>query len=137
MEGKAAKRVDGALGDLVELFAKALLSGIGVAVALSLAILALSATAQTAALDEPNSDLGARAPASPLFPNPGARYLEGAFVFPLSAKPAAGSLPMMSVPRGNPPWSVAPTPPHDADAAGVGALWAKARIESRTAERFD
>jgi hypothetical protein len=84
MQGKVTAQ--GALGDLVELFAKALLSGIGVAVALSLAILALSATAQ-ASPDEPE--------------------------------------------RGNQPWSVAPTPPQDADAAGVGALWAIAAIAER------
>ncbi|MGZ5080935.1 MAG: hypothetical protein ACXWHZ_16140 [Usitatibacter sp.] len=79
MEGKVVVRTQAGIGDLVEILAKALLSGIGVAVAMSLAILALCAAAQAATLDESKTE----------------------------------------------PWSVAPTPPHYAQAAGVGALWAR------------
>jgi Ca-activated chloride channel family protein len=43
--------------------------------------------------------------------------------FPLGTVVVSGT-------RGNEPWSVALTPPHDRDAAGVGALWARSKIAS-------
>ena len=123
MEGKAAARIQGALGDLVELFAKALLSGIGVAVALSIAILALSAAAQAATLNDPKtgtllfrnaasgdyavaptvetqvgievSGMVARTRVSQVFHNPGAEFVEGVYVFPLPEKAAVDHLQMM------------------------------------------
>src|SRR5438132_14404522 len=54
MAGKTAEVTKSAIVDFIELLAKALLSGIGVAVAMSLAILALSATAQAAGMVSAN-----------------------------------------------------------------------------------
>lgn len=82
MEGMTGVTTRAAIGGLLEILARALLSGIGVAVAMSLAILALCATTQAATLNDPETE----------------------------------------------PWSVALTTSHEAQAADVGALWAKAPL---------
>src|SRR3982750_2413318 len=55
MQGTAARqqpRIQDAIGDFARLVAKAFLGGIGVAIAMSLAILALSANVQAATINE-------------------------------------------------------------------------------------
>lgn len=120
MEGKAVVRTQAGLGDLVEILAKALLSGIGVAVAMSLAILALCATAQAASLNDPKTGallirtatageyvvaptvetqvgievngMIARTRVSQVFHNAGTESVEGVYVFPLPEKAAVDHL---------------------------------------------
>lgn len=99
MKGRMA--VTEVLADFTELLAKALLSGIGVAVAMSLAIVALSSAAQAAEPDDPPSQ---------------------ALLFPTGI---AGEYALAPTEPG----SVAPTPSPVVQ-AGVGALWAKARQAS-------
>jgi hypothetical protein len=102
MKGRIAVRE--VLADFTELLAKALLSGIGVAVAMSLAIVALSSTAQAA---EPGDSHAL------LFPT----GIAGEYAIAPTADAAA---------RGNPPGSAAPMPSPVVQ-AGVGALWASGR----------
>lgn len=98
MDGKATTQPRRTLlelvGDMAELVARAFLSGIAAAVAMSLAILALSATAQ-------------------------------------ATTPNEAVVPGTS---GNQPWSVAPAPDADRNAAGAGALWATPKIAGRRDE---
>jgi len=56
-------------------------------------------------------------------------YLGEPIVVSASAKAPLGTVIVTGL-RGNQPWSVALTPPSDRKAAGVGALWAKAKITS-------
>ena len=120
MEGMAGSgtRLKDAITDFVELVAKALLSGIGVGVAMGLAILALSNVAQAASVNDArtgtllfHTDQGktpapkistevavqvtgmiARTRVTQVFHNPGADYVEGIYVFPLPEKAAVDHL---------------------------------------------
>jgi hypothetical protein len=111
MKGRIAVRE--VLADFTGLLAKALLSGIGVAVAMSLAIVALSSTAQAAEPDRPPSQ-------ALLFPT----GIAGEY----APAPAAGTAA-----RGNLPGSAAPMPSPVVQ-AGVGALWAR---DAEPAEETD
>ncbi|MEO7741949.1 MAG: marine proteobacterial sortase target protein [Usitatibacter sp.] len=120
MDGKAGSEVDfkGAVTDFVELVAKALLSGIGVGVAMGLAILLLSTAAQAASANDARTGtllfhtsqgntpapkvstevavevtgMIARTRVTQVFHNPGAEYVEGLYVFPLPEKAAVDHL---------------------------------------------
>src|SRR5688572_12278194 len=120
MQGKAEPKIklQDAIGDLVELVAKAFFGGLGAAVAMSLAILALSATVQAATVNDAkagtlllraNGDLVAapqvstevaievtgmvaRTRVTQLFHNPGSDFVEGVYVFPLPEKAAVDRL---------------------------------------------
>lgn len=120
MNGKAGSAVDfkGAVTDFVELVAKALLSGIGVGVAMGLAILVLSSGAQAASVNDAKTGtllfhtsqgntpapkvstevavevtgMIARTRVTQVFHNPGAEYVEGIYVFPLPEKAAVDHL---------------------------------------------
>ena len=122
MNGKAGAGVDlkGAITDFVELVAKALLSGIGVGVAMGIAILALSTGAQAASVNDARTGtllfhtsqgktpapkvstevavevtgMIARTRVTQVFHNPGAEYVEGIYVFPLPEKAAVDHLRM-------------------------------------------
>lgn len=108
------------VGDMAELVARAFLSGLAAAVAMSLAILALSANAQAATLNETRtgelllrmggegdlvpapkvstevaievSGMVARTRVSQHFHNPGSEFVEGVYVFPLPEKAAVDRL---------------------------------------------
>jgi Ca-activated chloride channel family protein len=108
------------VGDMAELVARAFLSGLAAAVAMSLAILALSANAQAATLNETKtgelllrtgmegelvpapkvstevaievSGMVARTRVSQHFHNPGSEHVEGVYVFPLPEKAAVDRL---------------------------------------------
>jgi Ca-activated chloride channel family protein len=124
MQGTAARqqpRIQDAIGDFARLVAKAFLGGIGVAVAMSLAILALSANVQAATINETKAGTlllkdatidGGYAPApqvatevaidvtgmvartrvTQVFHNPGSEFVEGVYVFPLPEKAAVDRL---------------------------------------------
>lgn len=119
MDGKAGgTRFRGVLRDFIELVAKALLSGIGVGVAMGLAILALSSASQAAAINdtrtgtllfrgadgyEPAPKIStevavevtgiiARTRVTQVFHNPGSDSVEGVYVFPLPEKAAVDRL---------------------------------------------
>ncbi len=120
MDGEAAGGTRAVVTDLVELVAKALLSGIGVAVAMSVAILALSTGAQAASPNDARTGTlllrgeaaGDLAPAptvetqvaievtgmigrirvSQVFHNPGKDFVEGVYVFPLPGNAAVDHL---------------------------------------------
>ncbi len=120
MNGKAGSSVDlrGAVTDFVELVAKALLSGIGVGVAMGLAILLLSTGAEAAGVNDAKTGtllfqtsrgsvaapkvstevavevtgMIARTRVTQVFHNPGAEYVEGIYVFPLPEKAAVDHL---------------------------------------------
>ena len=111
-------RFRGVLRDFIELVAKALLSGIGVGVAMGLAILALSSVAQAAGINdartgtllfrgadgyEPAPKIStevavevtgiiARTRVTQVFHNPGSDSVEGVYVFPLPEKAAVDRL---------------------------------------------
>lgn len=108
------------VGDMAELVARAFLSGLAAAVAMSLAILALSANAQAATLNETKtgelllraggdgelvpapkvstevaievSGMVARTRVSQHFHNPGSDHVEGVYVFPLPERAAVDRL---------------------------------------------
>ena len=108
------------VGDMVELVARAFLGGIAAAVAMSLAILALSSTAQAATLNDAHtgelllrtgadgdftaapkvstdvaievSGMVARTRLTQHFHNPGSEFVEGVYVFPLPEKAAVDRL---------------------------------------------
>jgi Ca-activated chloride channel family protein len=119
MKSKAAGRnIHDAITDLVELIAKAVLSGIGAGVAMGLAILALSANAQAASINDARTGtlllraagglqpaptvatevaievtgVIARTRVTQVFHNPGAEHVEGIYVFPLPEKAAVDRL---------------------------------------------
>lgn len=119
MEAKARGGVDvkQAIADLVELVAKAMLSGIAVATAMGLAILALSTQAEAAPADPGTGTLFlhtaqgavaapkvstevaievkgivARTRVTQVFHNPGAESVEGIYLFPLPEKAAVDRL---------------------------------------------
>ena len=124
MQGSAARqqiRIQEALGDFARLVAKAFFGGIGVAVLMSLAILALSANVQAAGVNDakagtllikdPSVDGGyapapqvatevaidvtgmiARTRVTQTFHNPGSGFVEGVYVFPLPEKSAVDRL---------------------------------------------
>ena len=123
MQGSAAPqvRIQQALGDFARLVAKAFFGGIGVAVLMSLAILALSANVQAATINDakagqlllrdPSIDGGyapapqvstevaidvtgmiARTRVTQVFHNPGSDFVEGVYVFPLPEKGAVDRL---------------------------------------------
>jgi len=56
-------------------------------------------------------------------------YLGEPVLVAAAAKAPLGTVVVTGL-RGNQPWSVALTPPPDRNAAGVGALWARAKIAS-------
>jgi Ca-activated chloride channel family protein len=56
-------------------------------------------------------------------------YLGEPVLVAASAKAPLGTVVVTGM-RGNQPWSVALTPPAERDSAGVGALWARAKIGS-------
>jgi len=56
-------------------------------------------------------------------------YLGEPVLVAAAAKAPLGTVVVTGL-RGNQPWSVALTPPQDRNAAGVGALWARAKIAS-------
>ena len=116
---KAVGKVDmkQAISDLVELAARALLSGIAVGTVMGLAILALTTTAHAASLDAATGQLMlrsasgftpapkvstevsievkgivARTRVTQVFHNPGAEFAEGVYVFPLPEKAAVDRL---------------------------------------------
>jgi Ca-activated chloride channel homolog len=122
MDGKAVPKrtpVD-LLGDMIELVVRAFVGGVAAAVAMSLAILALSATAQAATLNEAKtgelllatktpgrytvaprvatevaievSGMVARTRVTQHFHNPGSEHVEGVYVFPLPEKAAVDRL---------------------------------------------
>jgi len=122
MDGKAAPKrtpVD-LVGDMIELVFRAFVGGVAAAVAMSLAILALSATAQAATLGEAKtgalllmtktagqytvaprvatevaievSGMVARTRVTQHFHNPGSEHVEGVYVFPLPEKAAVDRL---------------------------------------------
>lgn len=122
MDGKAAPKrtpVD-LIGDMIELVFRAFVGGVAAAVAMSLAILALSATAQAATLDDAKtgelllrtttagqytvaprvatevaievSGMVARTRVTQHFHNPGSEHVEGVYVFPLPEKAAVDRL---------------------------------------------
>ena len=108
------------VGDLAELVAKAFFGGLGAAVAMSLAILALSANVQAAKVNDAQAgtlllrtDAGGEFTAAPqvalevavevtgmvartrvtqFFHNPGSEFVEGVYVFPLPEKAAVDRL---------------------------------------------
>jgi Ca-activated chloride channel family protein len=114
------RRLEDAIGDLAELVARAFFGGLAAAVALSLAILALSATAQAAALNDTKAGtlllrtgaagdyavapqvstevaidvtaMVARTRVTQIFHNPGSEFVEGVYVFPLPEKAAVDRL---------------------------------------------
>src|SRR5689334_11650860 len=124
MQGSAARqqvRIQEALGDFARLVAKAFFGGIGVAVLMALAILALSANVQAAGINDakagtlllkdPSADGGyapapqvatevaievtgmiARTRVTQTFHNPGSGFVEGVYVFPLPEKAAVDRL---------------------------------------------
>jgi len=119
MDAKAAGRdMKGAITDFVELVAKAVLSGVGVGVAMGLAILVLSTAAEAAGPDEAKTGtlflqgaagytaapkvstevaievkgIVARTRLTQVFHNPGAEFVEGIYVFPLPEKAAVDRL---------------------------------------------
>lgn len=119
MDGMAGgTRLRGVLRDFIELIAKALLSGIGVGVAMGLAILALSSAAQAAAINDARTGtllfrgadgyspapkvstevavevtgIIARTRVTQVFHNPGTDSVEGVYVFPLPEKAAVDRL---------------------------------------------
>jgi Ca-activated chloride channel homolog len=118
MEAKGGTRLTGAARDFIELVAKALLSGIGVGVAMGLAILALSSAAQAAGINDAKTGtlllrsaegyaaapkmstevaveitgIIARTRVTQVFHNPGADFVEGVYVFPLPEKAAVDRL---------------------------------------------
>jgi Ca-activated chloride channel family protein len=120
MRNEAGIGTRAALTDLVELLAKALLSGIGAAVAMAIAVLALSSAAQAASPNDAKAGtllLGAgadfvtaptvetqvgievtgmiaRTRVSQVFHNPGAEFVEGVYVFPLPPQAAVDHLTM-------------------------------------------
>ena len=105
----ATRDVKSAITDFVELVAKAVLSGIGVGVAMGLAILALSSGAYAAGPNDARTGtllfqggegyvaapkvatevaievkgIVARTRVTQVFHNPGAEFVEGVYVFPL------------------------------------------------------
>ena len=112
-------RLQDAIGDFAELIAKAFFGGLGAAVAMSLGILLLSASAQAAKLDDakagtlmlanPGGDytpapqvatevaievtgMVARTRVTQFFHNPGSGFVEGVYVFPLPEKAAVDRL---------------------------------------------
>ena len=122
MDGKAAPKrtpVD-LIGDMIELVFRAFVGGLAAAVAMSLAILALSATAQAATLGDAKtgelllltktagqytvaprvatevaievSGMVARTRVTQHFHNPGSEHVEGVYVFPLPEKAAVDRL---------------------------------------------
>ncbi len=123
MQDKAVQstlRLEDAIGDLAELIAKAFFSGLGAAIVLSAAILALSATAQAATLNDAKAGtlllrtgtageyaaapqvsievaidvtaMVARTRVTQFFHNSGSEFVEGVYVFPLPEKAAVDSL---------------------------------------------
>jgi Ca-activated chloride channel homolog len=122
MQGNAAKRqhrIQDLLGDFVELVARAFLGGLGVAVLMSLAILALSASVQAAVPNDAKAGtlllrgadgefapapqvatevaidvtgMVARTRVTQYFHNPGSEFVEGVYVFPLPEKAAVDRL---------------------------------------------
>jgi Ca-activated chloride channel family protein len=120
MNGKAGAgtKLKGAITDFVELVAKALLSGIGVGVAMGLAILLLSGGVHAAGVNDAKTGtlffhttqgnipapkvstevavqvtgMIARTRVTQVFHNPGAEYVEGIYVFPLPEKAAVDQL---------------------------------------------
>jgi Ca-activated chloride channel family protein len=119
MDGKAGgTSFKGAARDFIELIAKALLSGIGVGVAMGLAILALSGVAQAAGINDARTGtllfrgadgyspapkvstevavevtgIIARTRVTQVFDNPGSDSVEGVYVFPLPEKAAVDRL---------------------------------------------
>ena len=124
MEGKSAAASGRTLSDLVadmaELLARAFFGGLAAAVAMSLAILALSANAQAATLNDAKtgelllrtstageyvvaprvatevaievSGMVARTRVTQHFHNPGSEHVEGVYVFPLPEKSAVDRL---------------------------------------------
>src|SRR5690349_1723024 len=123
MQGSAVPqvRIQQALGDFARLVAKAFFGGIGVAVLMSLAILALSANVQAAGVNDAKAGTllikdpsveGGYAPAPQVatevatdvtgmiartrvtqtFHNPGSAFVEGVYVFPLPEKAAVDRL---------------------------------------------
>ena len=119
--GRKVKLQD-AIGDLVELVAKAFFGGLGAAVAMSLAILMLSASVQAATVNDAKAGtlllrtggpdglavapqvstevaievtgMIARTRVTQLFHNPGSDFVEGVYVFPLPEKAAVDRLHM-------------------------------------------
>ena len=123
MEGKAVAgrlSVKQVIGDLAELVAKAFFGGLGAAVAMALAILALSANVQAAKINDAQAGtlllradaageftaapqvalevavevtgMVARTRVTQFFHNPGSGFVEGVYVFPLPEKAAVDRL---------------------------------------------
>jgi len=122
MDGKAAptRTPTDLVGDMIELVARAFVGGVAAAVAMSLAILALSATAQAATVNEAKtgelllatqtagqytvapriatevaievSGMVARTRVTQHFHNPGSEHVEGVYVFPLPERAAVDRL---------------------------------------------
>ena len=122
MQGKPERHhtLQQAMRDLAELVAKAFFGGLGAAVAMSLAILALSANVQAATVNDAKAGtlllraggelvpapqvstevaievtgMVARTRVTQLFHNPGSDFVEGVYVFPLPEKAAVDRLHM-------------------------------------------
>ena len=123
MQGNTAgrsHRLQDVIGDLAELVAKAFFGGLGAAVAMSLAILLLSANAQAAKINDARAGtlllrsgaagemtaapqvstevaidvtgMVARTRVTQFFRNPGSGFVEGVYVFPLPEKAAVDRL---------------------------------------------
>ena len=122
MEGKAGGKhgIEDLIADFAELIAKAAFGGLGAAVVMSIAILALSATAQAATLADAKAGalllhtatpgqydvapqlstevaievtgMIARTRVTQHFHNPGSGFVEGVYVFPLPEKAAVDRL---------------------------------------------
>jgi hypothetical protein len=103
------------LRDFLVLGARALGSGVVVAVSLGFAALLLAHNAQAAGLPRP-ADASAR---------PRLVYAVDPVV-EAAAAPAFHDMIVVSAPRGTEPWSAAPAPTGPTRPASAGALWAKA-----------
>ena len=118
--GRSSHTLQQVIGDLAELVAKAFFGGLGAAVAMSLAILALSASVQAASINDAKAGtlllrsgaegeftaapqvstevaidvtgMVARTRVTQFFHNPGSEFVEGVYVFPLPEKAAVDRL---------------------------------------------
>ncbi|MBC8023723.1 MAG: marine proteobacterial sortase target protein, partial [Burkholderiales bacterium] len=118
--GRSSHTLQQVIADLAELVAKAFFGGLGAAVAMSLAILALSASVQAASINDTKAGtlllrsgaageftaapqvstevaidvtgMVARTRVTQIFHNPGSEFVEGVYVFPLPEKAAVDRL---------------------------------------------